>query len=110
MKEQRWPGDYERVSKEFSNSKREEQMGMRDANASHGNDYITQEPPRRLDQYQTDELEASWSMQLDTNGMQPHSREYLERDMTGMRSARKFTVVAGEVINHCNGIHFGDTP
>jgi hypothetical protein len=83
---------------------------MRDANLSHGNDFISHEPTRRLDAYETGELEPSWSTQLDTVGMQPHSREYLERDEIGMRSARKYTMIAGQEIDYCNGIQFSGMP
>lgn len=110
MKEQRWPGDYERVSQEFSYAKREEQHGMHDANISHGNDYLTMGETRRLDVYQTAELEPSWATQLDTIGMQPHSREYLERDSTSMRSGRQLTMIDGQIIDHCAGIQFTGMP
>ncbi len=110
MKEQRWPGDYETKEQEFSRSKREEQMGMRDANASHKHDYLAMGETPRLDAYQIGELEPSWSTQLDTTGMQPHAREYLERDMHSIVSARKFHHVDGQTIDYCPGIHFGDTP
>lgn len=110
MKEQRWPGDYETVKQEFRASRREEQMGMNDVNMSYGNDFIAHEPTRRLDKYETDELLPSWSMQLDTTGMQPHAREYLERDETSMRSARKYTEIAGQMIDYCEGIQFSGMP
>lgn len=63
-----------------------------------------------FDMYQREELEPSASMQLDTVGMQPHAREYLEREMTCLRSERKFECIAGEMIDYPSGIHFGDTP
>jgi hypothetical protein len=110
MKDQRWPGDFETIRQEFSNSKHEEQMGMRDANASHGNDYLAMSEPERLDRQQRYEMEPSWSTQLDTTGMQPHAREYLERDVTSMRSRRKFSIVSGQIIEHCDGIQFTGTP
>jgi hypothetical protein len=110
MKDQRWPGDYKTVPQEFAYSRMEEQMGMHDANMSHANDYVAMGITRRLDPYQTDELEPSWCTQLDTVGMQPHAREYLERDLTGMRSGRKYNMIAGQVIDHCEGIHFDGMP
>lgn len=110
MKDQRWPGDYETVPQEFRNSRMEEQMGMNAANLSHANDYLALGQTTRLDAYQTSELDPSWSTQMDTVGMQPHAREYLERDLTGMRSARKYSMVAGQVIDHCEGIQFSGKP
>jgi len=110
MKNQRWAGDDETISQEFSYSKREEQQGMNDANASHGGDYLAMGITRRLSPYETSELEPSWTMQLDTIGMQPHSREYLERDITGMRSNRKYSYIAGQMIDHCDGIQFSGMP
>lgn len=110
MKNQRWPGDYETLHQEFRASREEEQMGMRDANASHGNDYLAMGISRRLDECQIRELEPSQSMQLDTVGMQPHAREYLERDLLGERSARKFNMIGGQMIDYCDGIQFTGTP
>jgi len=110
MKKQRWPGDDQTIKQEFRSSKAEEQMGMDDANRSHGNDYLALGTTRRLDKYQTDELIPSWATQLDTTGMQPHAREYLERDETSMRSARKYTMIAGQEIDYCEGIQFSGTP
>jgi len=109
MKDQRWPGDYETVPQEMRYSKMEEQMGMNDANRSHGNDYIAS-PQRGLDRYETDELEPSWSMQLDTVGMQPHAREYLERQENGMRSDRQYRMIGGQIIDHPPGIQFSGRP
>lgn len=63
-----------------------------------------------FDRYQREELEPSWSTQLDTAGMQPHAREYLEREMSCMRSERKYEMIAGQVIDYPDGIHFGDKP
>ena len=63
-----------------------------------------------LDRYQREELEPSWATQLDTVGMQPHAREYLEREVNCMRSARKFECIADQVIDYTDGIHFGGTP
>lgn len=110
MKDQRWPGDYQTKKEEFSSSRVEERMGMHDANMSLGNDYLAMNDVMRMDRYQVSELEPSWATQLDTVGMQPHAREYLERDMTGLRSARKFTMVDGQVIDHCDGIQFSGKP
>ena len=64
----------------------------------------------RLDQYQIGELEPSCCTQLDTVGMQPHAREYLERDLLGQRSARKFNMIGGQVIDYCEGIQFSGRP
>ena len=110
MKNQRWPGDDETLFQEFRASREEEAKGMRAANASHGNDFIAKEPTRRLDKYETDELVPSWSTQLDTTGMQPHAREFLERDETSMRSARKYEMIAGQEIDYCEGIQFSGSP
>jgi hypothetical protein len=110
MKGQRWPGDYQTVSQEFASSRREEQMGMNDANRSHGNDYLALGTERQLDAYERGELEPSWSTQLDTCGMQPHAREYLERDLTANRSQRIYTTIDGQTIDHCDGIQFSGTP
>jgi hypothetical protein len=63
-----------------------------------------------LDMYQRGELDKSWSNQLDTVGMQPHAREYLEQEMNCMRSERKFEMIAGQMIDYPAGIHFGGTP
>jgi hypothetical protein len=110
MKEQRWRGDYQTISQEFGSSKREEQMGMDSANYSHGNDFMAMGTPRQLDAYDVGELEPSITTQLDTVGMQPHSREYLERDLLSMRSGRKFSMVSGDMMEHCDGIQFSGTP
>ena len=110
MKEQRWPGDYESMSEEFRNSKSQEQMGMNAANASHGNDYLSYEKGYRMDDYQIGELEDSWCQQLDKVGMQPHSREYLERVATCERSARKFECISGQMIDYPDGIQFSGRP
>lgn len=64
----------------------------------------------RYDRYEEEELQPSWSNQLDTVGMQPHSREYLEREMTSMRSQRKFDRIAGQMIDYPEGIQFSDLP
>ena len=110
MKNQRWPGDYESVHQEFNYSRMEEQMGMNEANRSHRNDYLAMGETRHLDNYQVSELEPSFTTQLDTVGMQPHAREYLERDATSMRSARKFTMIDGQMIDYCDGIQFSGRP
>lgn len=110
MKNQRWKGDYETIPQEFAYSKKEEQKGMNDVNASHGNDYLAMGITSRLDRYETDELEPSWCTQLDTVGMQPHAREYLERDVLGIRSHRQFNTMGGQMIDHCDGIQFSGMP
>jgi hypothetical protein len=40
--------------------------------------------------YERDEFEPSICTQLDTVGMQPHSREFLERQMNCARSGGEF--------------------
>lgn len=67
-------------------------------------------PERHLDNYEVSELEPSWCTQLDTVGMQPHSREFLERESTCMRSARKFEMIAGQMIDYPEGIQFSGRP
>ena len=109
MKEQRWPGDYQTISQEFVYSRMEEEIGLRGQNLDRLHDYIAK-PEYQLDAYQKKELEPSWSMQLDTVGMQPHSREYLERQMNCMRSDRKYEMIAGEMIDYSPGIHFDGMP
>jgi hypothetical protein len=64
----------------------------------------------KLDGYQLEELEASACQQLDTVGMQPHSREYLEREMTCQRSWRQFEMIEGQVIDYPEGIQFSGKP
>lgn len=110
MKNQRWPGDYESVREEFRNSKREEQIGLDGVNHSMGNDYMAYGPTPRFDYDQKCEIEASASMQLDTVGMQPHAREYIERSSTGMRSDRKLLIIDGQTIDHPDGIQFSGRP
>lgn len=110
MRDQRWPGDYQTTPEQFASSRREEQQGMNAANMDQGNDYMAMGMTRQLDAYQTAELEPSWTTQLDTTGMQPHSREYLERDLTAMRSGRKYSMIAGQVVDHCDGIQFSGKP
>lgn len=63
-----------------------------------------------MDKYQEDELEMSWSNQLDVVGMQPHSREYLEYEMNCKRSARKFEMVEGAPMDYTDGIQFSGRP
>lgn len=110
MKEQRWPGDYETVKQEFRAAYREESKGLAGQNMSLENDYVAMRDEERLDAYQKAELEPSYSMQLDTVGMQPHAREYLERDVNGLRSRRKFINLDGQMIDHAEGIQFSGTP
>lgn len=109
MKEQRWKGDYQTVPEEFASSLKEEQMGMAAVNLSFGNDLMS-EPNAPLDMYQREELEKSWASQLDTIGMQPHAREYLEQEMNCKRSYRKFEMIAGQMIDYTDGIQFSGTP
>jgi hypothetical protein len=110
MKEQRWPGDYETIRQEFKHSRREEDMGMRGNNADLLHDFIAMRDEAPLDRYMKHELEPSASMQLDTVGMQPHAREYLERDSTGLRSRRQFIEIDGQTIDHTEGIQFSGYP
>ncbi len=110
MKEQRWPGDYRTVPEDFAYARREEQIGIDEDRANRDHDYLALGVTRTLDPYQTSELEPSWCTQLDTVGMQPHAREYLERDLTAIRSGRKYNKIAGQIIDHPEGIHFGDMP
>jgi hypothetical protein len=63
-----------------------------------------------FDMYQMDEFNASAASELDHVGSQPHAREYLERQLFGMRSDRKFHMIDDQVIDHPAGIHFGGTP
>lgn len=64
----------------------------------------------RFDAYERGEFDPSWSTQLDTVGMQPHSREYLEREMSCMRSDRKYEMICGQPLDYSEGIHFGGKP
>ena len=64
----------------------------------------------RFYMYQRHELDPSASMQLDTVGMQPHAREYLEREMNCMRSERQYEQIGDQVIDYPEGIHFGGHP
>lgn len=65
---------------------------------------------QKYDEYQKEELQPSWSNQLDTVGMQPHAREYLERQMTSMKGQRTFVKLAGQMIDYPEGIQFSDEP
>ena len=60
--------------------------------------------------YEREELEPSWSNQLNTVGMQPHAREYLENQSTFMRSRRKYEMIEGQTIDYCDGIQFSGKP
>ncbi len=110
MKNQRWKGDDQTIKQEFRSSKAQEQKGMTDVNRSMGNDYMASARPVRLDAYQMGEIDDSWATQLDATGMQPHAREFLERDLLGLRSSRKFTNIDGQVIDYMDGIQFSGTP
>lgn len=63
-----------------------------------------------IDRYQREELEPSWATQLDTVGMQPHAREYLEREMSCMSSERNYQMIAGQVLDYPSGIQFSGKP
>ena len=110
MRDQRWPGDYQTIGEQMRTSRAQEQMGMAGANESHENDYLAMGMTQKLDYDQKCQLDPSWCTQLDTVGMQPHAREYLERDVNAMRGARKFEMISGQMIDYPEGIHFGDTP
>jgi hypothetical protein len=109
MKEQRWPGDYETKEQEFRNARSQEQMGMTRANQDLGNDYIA-DGEMGLDHYQCEQLEPSACQMLDMVGMQPHSREYIERELNCARSDRKFEMVMGQSIDYPGGIQFSGRP
>lgn len=64
----------------------------------------------RFDSYEMDELQPSACTQLDTVDMQPHSREYLERESNCMRSDRKLMQIDGQSIDYCCGIQFSGKP
>lgn len=98
------------IGREHAYSRHEEQMGMRNVNHDRINDDMASGHNRRFDAYQMRELEPSASMQLDTMGMQPHAREYLERKMTCKQSDRKFEMVAGQMMDYVDGIQFTDMP
>lgn len=110
MKEQRWKDDDETIKQEFRHSLKEERMGMRGINASYDNNLDSMNHKRKFDEYQIQEHEPSWCTQLDTMGMQPHAREYLERKSTCMRSDRKFEMISGQMMDYSEGIQFSDTP
>jgi hypothetical protein len=42
--------------------------------------------------------------------MQPHAREYLEHEMSCLRSDRKFEMIAGQMIDYTDGIQFSGKP
>lgn len=63
-----------------------------------------------FDMIQREAIQPSASMQLDTVGMQPHAREYIEREMNCMRSERKYEMIAGQVIDYPEGIQFSGRP
>lgn len=109
MKEQRWKGDYQTIPQEFAYSKMQEQLGLDEQNRSLGHDFIAGYQ-KSFDPYQRGELEMSASSQLDKVGMQPHAREYLETEMTCMRSDRKFEMIAGQMIDYPDGIQFSGRP
>lgn len=110
MKNQRWPNDQQTIAQEFRSSRRQEQMGMNEDNMNRGNDYIARDKTEYLDYRQSCELEPSWTTQLDIVGMQPHSREYVERDLVSMRSGRKYEMIAGQEIDYPEGIQFSGCP
>lgn len=110
MKEQRWPGDYETLREQLGHSYREDQMSARGNNANLEHDFLAMRDEMPFDNYMKHELEPSYSQQLDTVGMQPHAREYLERDATGIRSQRKFITINGQTIDHTEGIQFSGYP
>lgn len=62
------------------------------------------------EQREEEMLEPSWANQLDYQGMQPHSREHLEYEVTNARSLRKYQMVEGAMFDYMPGIHFGPTP
>lgn len=64
----------------------------------------------KFDKYQLGELVPSWCMQLDTVGMQPHAREYLEREYTCIRSERQLLTIDGQTIDYPEGIQFSGSP
>lgn len=102
MKDQTW-------HQEFQTALKEEQMAMREANEALKNDYIATER-LRIDSHMKMDMEPSWSNQLDVVGMQPHSREYLERDMNLVRSECKFEEYYGTPIDYPAGIQFTGMP
>ncbi len=62
-----------------------------------------------MDQKQN-EMDLSWSNQLDVVGMQPHSREYLEYEINCMRSARALDQIDGAYMEQIDGIQFSGKP
>lgn len=60
--------------------------------------------------HQDENLQPSWATQLDRNGMQPHSREHLENELTQARSTRKYQMVEGAMMDYCPGIQFSGRP
>lgn len=109
MKNQRWKGDDQTIRQQFRSSREEEQMGMNAVNRSYGNDYLASTEPS-LDRYEVEELEPSWTTQLDTVGMQPHSREFLEREVNCLRSWKKYEMISGGHVDYSDGIQFRGTP
>lgn len=75
-----------------------------------GNDFLAMGNGPGLDAYEIGELEPSWSKQLDTVGMQPHSREYLEQEVLCERSWRKFQMMGGQMVDYPKGIQFSGCP
>ena len=64
----------------------------------------------RFDEYQIEELEPSACQQLDTVGMQPHAREYLERKAGCIQSDFKFDHMTGQMVEYPRGIQFSGKP
>lgn len=56
------------------------------------------------------ELEPSWTTQLDVVGMQPHAREYVEYCLNNARSHRKFEMLGDQIIDYTPGIQFSGRP
>lgn len=109
MKDQRWPGDDETIGSEFGAALREERTGMSEWNRSFSNDFIAP-GRRRFDEAQLAEMEPSACQQLDTVGMQPHAREYLERKSNCVRSDWKFDHMTGQMVDYPQGIQFSGMP
>lgn len=63
-----------------------------------------------LDEQARGELQSSWTTQLDTVGMQPHAREYLEKMVNCMRSEKQFETIDGQTIDYVDGIQFSGKP
>lgn len=100
----------ETVEQEFQNSRDQERQGMRVVDADIRGDFLQLGEYQRIDPYEIGELEPSWCQQLDTVGMQPHAREYIEREMNFARSERKFEHFMGQTLDHPQGIHFDGRP